>query len=178
MRIVIASLLSAIVLFFFGFLWFGILMPTVKPAGVITDATVVEKLGSSLTESNVYFHPDYTDHSEEHSGPVTMMFYATEARAMGMTMGLGFAHMFLTTLLVCIFLSSSPRHTFAGRLAFVFFLGLFVAVWADLGNMVWWHHPPMWTGYHFAYDALSWLLAGLVIALILKPTALEHESPA
>ena len=97
---------------------------------------------------------------------------------MGKMMGLGFAHMFLSTLLVCIALSFSPRRTFAGRLGFVFFLGLFVAVWADLGNMIWWRYPPAWTGYHFAYDARAWLLAGLVIAVILKPSVREHESPA
>ncbi|MEZ6131557.1 MAG: hypothetical protein R3C59_23045 [Planctomycetaceae bacterium] len=59
-------------------------------------------------------------------------------------------------------------HSFTGRLAFVFCLGLFCAVWADVGNMIWWRHPPLWTAFHFAYDTLSWLLAGVIIAAIIK----------
>lgn len=175
MRIAIASLLAAVVLFFFGFLWWGILMPIVKPANAITDATVVEKLASSLNESNIYFYPDYAgEYSEDQTGPTAMLYFHKEMPSMGKMMGLGFAHMVLSALLVSVSLSFSGRRTFAERFAFVFFLGLFVAVWADLGNMVWWRYPLAWTGYHFAYDVLSWLLAGLVIALIVKPKLVEE----
>jgi hypothetical protein len=39
-------------------------------------------------------------------------------------MGMGFGHMFVTALVVSMFVSCMPLHSFAQRLGFVCFLGL------------------------------------------------------
>ncbi len=169
MRVFIASLLSAIALFFCGFLWWGVLMPSLQPASVITDQGLMEKMSESLAKSALYIYPDYTQPSEDASKPMAVLYFERQTPSMGTTMGLGFVHMFVTALIVSLAVARLPVQSFARRLAFVCFLGLFVAVWADLGNMIWWRHPGLWTAFHFGYDASSWLIAGLIIAAIVKP---------
>ncbi|MEZ6138816.1 MAG: hypothetical protein R3C53_28350 [Pirellulaceae bacterium] len=164
MRILATALVSAIALFFFGFLWWGLLMPLVRPVSVIADEALVEKMSSSLGTSGAYFYPDFATESSDSSGPMAILYFSTELPQMGAMMGMGFAHMFVSALLVSIFASWRNLRTFLERLTFVFCLGLFAAVWADVGNMIWWRHPPTWAAYHFLYDVLSWLLAGIVIA--------------
>lgn len=170
MRIALTTLLTAIVLFFFGFVWWGVIMPIAQPAGVIQDTSIVERM-SSLGESGVYFHPTYTEApSETASGPMVVLYYVSEIPSMGMMMGLGFAHMLAASLLACLAVNYLNPATFSKRFLIVCGLGLFTALWADVGNMIWWHHPASWAAYHFGYDLFSWVLAGLVIAALLKPT--------
>lgn len=169
MRIALVSLLTAVVLFFFGFVWWGLLMPMVKPAEVIGDADLVEQVAESLSESGLYFYPTYAEPDEEYAGPTAMLYFNKQPPAMGQMMGLGFAHMFVTAVLASLCVCYMAPGSFGKRFALVFFLGLFVAVWADVGNMIWWRHPAGWTAFHFAYDVLSWALAGLIIAALVKP---------
>ncbi len=69
MQKVISALVAAVVMFFVGFLWWGLLMPIVKPPKVIADAALVEKMGTSLSESGLYFYPDYSEPIEEADSP-------------------------------------------------------------------------------------------------------------
>ena len=176
MRILIASLLSAVALFFFGFLWWGILMPIAKPSKVITDAALIETLRASMPESGWYFYPDYTHSEHNDAGPMAIVNFHTDMPNMGLMMATGIGHMFISALLVSVSLAFSPRRTFPERFAFVFFVGLIVAVWADLGNMIWWRHPPLWTAYNFAYDLLSWSIAGIIIAFIVRPSGMADDA--
>ena len=176
MRIFVASLVTAIALFFFGFVWWGLLMPVVRPASVIADQGMIEKMTASLDESALYFYPDYAEAEGDSAGPVAILFFNREAPSMSAMMGMGIGHMFVTALLVSLFVSFVPLRSFAERLTFVVCLGLFVAVWADGGNMIWWRHPPLWTAFHFGYDALSWLLAGAIIAAIVRPCPRNEAS--
>ena len=150
-----------------------------SPAGstkTITDETLVAKMSDSLDESAVYFYPDPGSKPSDPASPMAILYFNTEMPPMGPMMGMGFAHMFLVALLVSMFVSSRKLPTFAERLKLVAFLGLFVALWADVGNMIWWHHPPGWAAFHFGYDFLSWLLAGSIIAAIVKPDADAHAA--
>jgi len=169
MRVLAASFVTAIALFFFGFLWWGVLMPFVRPTTVISDQTLIDNMSSSLNESAVYFYPDPATEPGESSGPMAILYFNTDMPDMGRMMGMGFAHMFVAAVLVTMLVSSRKLPSFAERFRFVFCLGLFVAWWADVGNMIWWRHPSGWTAFHFGYDVLSWLLAGAIIAAIMKP---------
>lgn len=166
MRIAIASAVSAVVLFFFGFLWWGILMPILKPADVITDTALVDQI-TALPESGVYFHPAYDKPADE--GTPMAMVYFKQSLSMGTMMGAGLFHMFLCSALAAAVVTRLDLPEFSSRFGYVFATGVLLAIWADFGNMIWWHHPPVWTLFHFAYDVLSWTLAGLVIAAIARP---------
>ena len=170
MRIVVSAVVTAIVLFFIGFLWWGILMPIVRPAKVISNPAVVDSMSDGLSESGIYFHPDYGD-PEAHTGggPMVIAYFFTDQPNMGQMMGGGFVHMLVTAFLASWIVRKLNRPTFGSRFAIVFTLGLFAAIWADVGNMIWWRHPPMWTAFHLGYDVLSWAVAGLIIGAIIKP---------
>ena len=172
----VVAAVSAIVLFFFGFLWWGVAMPVVRPAEVISDETVVDSLSDGLSETSIYFYPDYGDpeaHSED--GPMVIAYFFTDRPAMGQMMGAGFGHMLISALLVSWIVSKVNRPSYWERVRIVALLGVFVAIWADVGNMIWWRHPAMWTVFHFFYDVLSWLVAGLVIAAIIKPDTISEK---
>ena len=179
MRVVVAALASAIALFFFGFLWWGVSMPALQLAGVIEDQTVVDSMSSAFKESGIYFYPDPSKEPGEATGPMAILYYTAKVPEMGATMGMGFGHMLLTALGVTLFVHSMKFQTFSERFRFVCCLGVFLALWADIGNMIWWHHPTTWAIYHFGYDVLSWVVAGAIIAAILKPVSREADgSPA
>lgn len=167
MRIVIAAAVSAVVLFFFGFLWWGVLMPVIRPASVLSDQAIVDQI-MALPESGAYFYPDYAD--AEAAGTSMALVYFKKSISMGAMMGGGLLHMFFCSAIVAAVITRLNLPAFSSRFGYVFAMGLVLATWADIGNMIWWHHPPVWAGYHFAYDLISWILAGLVIATIAKPT--------
>ncbi len=168
MRIVLASLLAAIVLFFAGFFWWGFLMIIAEPAHVLKDEALAEQIDASLAESGLYIYPDYA--SQEQGGPTALLFYNSEPAPMLAIMGAGFLHMFVTALFVSLVVSRLDIASTRGRIALVTCFGIFAAVWANGGHLIWWRHPYLWTAFHIGYDVLSWALAGIVIALIVKPT--------
>ena len=176
MRVIASALVTAIALFFFGFIWWGILMPIVKPAEVITDQAVVDSMNSTFSGSGVYFYPDPATASEATSGPWAILYFDPNMPDMGSMMGMGFGHMLLTAFAATLFVRFRNLPTFADRFKFVAGLGLFVALWADIGNMIWWHHPTPWAVFHFGYDLLSWVLAGAIIAAIMKPCPQKETS--
>ncbi|MCM2375009.1 hypothetical protein [Aporhodopirellula aestuarii] len=179
MRITLASFLAAIVLFLSGFLWWGFLMPIAMPAKVLQDDALAEQIITSLTEPGLYIYPDYT--SQEHAA-TSMLFYNSEPPPMLAIMGAGFLHMFASALFISLVVSRLEIASTSGRIAMVSSFGCFVAWWANVGHLIWWRHPYSWTAFHVAYDISSWVLAGIVIALIVKPAtaisdvATEHAS--
>lgn len=176
MRIILASFLSAVVLFFVGFVWWGLLMPVVRPAGVVSDPEVIATLDASLERTGLYFHPDYANAPDESTGPMALIYFIQKSPSMGTMMGLGFGHMFFSAFLASVIVSLCALKSFAKRVGIVLALGLFVGVWADIGNMIWWHHPTAWAAYQFAYDVVSWLLAGVVIAILVRPATSPTSS--
>ncbi len=170
MRVVLAAVVCAIALFFFGFLWWGVLMPIIKPANVLEDEQLTQQMSSSLKTSGLYIYPDYSQAPADTDIPMVFAYYYTTGPNMPLMMGGGLLHMFVTSLLAGVLLIKLNLRDWSTRVFTVFFLGLFVAVWADIGNMIWWRHPLAWTMFHFGYDALSWLVAALVLATLIKPT--------
>ncbi len=175
MRILFAALVTALALFFFGFVWWGLLMPVIGPAKAIADQALVEKMSTSLSESGVYFYPDPAVEPGDASGPMAILYFNTDMPQMEIMMGLGFGHMFATAILVGLFVSSRKLPAFSERFVLVSFIGLLVALWTDIGNLIWWRYPLLWAMYHLGYDIFSWLLAALILAAFLKPSP-SHSS--
>lgn len=169
MRSLLASFVAAIAMFFTGFIWWGLLMPVVRPARVIESDALLASMNAELKDADVYFYPNYAEPADENSGPTAILHYLPGSPSMATTMGLGFLHMFGTAFLASCLLGFVALPSFSQRFVLVASLGLLVAFWADLGNMIWWWHPPMWTAFHFGYDLLSWIVAGAIIASIVKP---------
>ncbi|HYE97034.1 MAG TPA: hypothetical protein VD962_12570 [Rubricoccaceae bacterium] len=177
--LLLGAVLAAVVLFLFGFVVWG-LMP-VDPFSTVSDEPALSQtLVQVLPASGVYLLPDEGDTEEEFAaateamrrGPLAMVFFRREGvePMAPAVFALGFLHMFVTALLLGLVLrqAAPALPSYGARVAFVALLGLTAAVWARLGEPIWWHFP--W-GFHLLYffsDLLSWTLAGLVLARFVR----------
>lgn len=176
MRVPIAAFAAAVAMFFIGYIWWSPVMYLVKPVGEIESQEVITAMDKALSEPGVYKHPGYEQSMDTHEGSVAMLYYVPEMPNMLKLMGIGFAHMLMCSVLASVLVSTLNSKTFIARFGVVFFLGLFVALWADVGNMIWWFHPTGWGVFHIAYDLVSWAAAGAIIAAIIQPVAIETDS--
>lgn len=187
-RLIIASVASAIALFFWGFLYWAQIAVMISPWKTITTAengsTPIDSLKKVFPESGVYMYPwvDASDDkrgsaeefNKQHAdGPIVQVFYHADGispEEMGATMGLGFIHMLASSFLCCFLLKhSNCGTTFLNRVCFVFTLGLFASVWINGADPIWWHYPISHVLFMATYNIIAWLIAGVVIAAIMKP---------
>lgn len=184
-RLSFGALFTAIVLFLWGWFYWGVL-PTKfsvwKPLPAEQESAIVNLLNESLPENGVYMFPlPYADGAdadrvkkwqEQHAaGPLFSVVYRREGieqQEMGKIMGMGFAHMYFSALLCGLLLSFAGISNYFGRVGFVFLIGIFSALWIDVGGAIWWHQPLDFVAFDAAYQAVAWLLGGLVLAAIVR----------
>jgi hypothetical protein len=183
-RLVIASILAAVAMFMWGFLFWGVL-PLSKSVmhALPNEAEVIRVLQSSSMPTGVYFYPfpgesegdDAQKRVEEQhlAGPIVEVRYRAEgARMMDpMVMAKGFLHFLAATclagLLLCFTLPASP--SFGRRWGFVFLFGLAAALFHDLSGPIWFFNPWSFALLNFSYHVVGWLIGGLILAGLVKP---------
>ena len=191
MRILLGGVLGAVVLFVWGFLYWAVLSGMLLPYNHMTDeGAVMDVLRENLPETGVYWFPmpqhdpDATKEEkkaateawmEKHQeGPFGTVIYHTEGhKAMApSTLVKGFVINFVSALLASILLCCACGRTgYAGRVAFVLGLGLFIAVSVHLIAWNFMDNPMGFTLLKIGDSVVGWLLAGLVIAAVVKPRA-------
>ena len=204
-RVILASVVSAVVLFAWGFVYWSVLAMMFSPWHAISpegEPDVIATVKQAFPESGVYMYPwvdsssgdqqgsdeqgTEEDFQQQHAeGPIVQVFYhaaGIPAAEMGKTMGFGFVHMLVCAVISCFLLASAkPLCCYSARVCFVFGLGLFATLWIEGANVIWWHHPTSHALFLGAYNVIAWLLAGLVIgAIVKKPNpgaAVESTSP-
>ncbi len=71
--------------------------------------------------------------------------------------------------LLAVFLLAQTRHlSFGARVGFVTVLGIAVAVWTNLSYWNWYGFSRRYTAAYMVTEAVGFIFAGLVIALVLK----------
>ena len=176
-RILAATTLAAVLLFFWGFLYWAALEPSLGVMRTATDeAALASDLQKHLSEEGTYFLPsddaDVDAWTKRHSeGPlVTVMYRPSGATAMDPAVfAAGFAHMWVAILMMAFLVRWIARYlgSFKQRWAFVAWIGAIEAVFANLGRPIWYFQP--WD-YHLLqafYAFSSWALVGLVLAWFL-----------
>jgi hypothetical protein len=187
-RLVIGALLSAVVLFAWGFLFWvvsplrnGILRP------LPGDEAVIGLLEKNLPNSGVYVSPfpdenrftaDPKEAREEflkrqRQGPRVQISY----RKGGVdpmspaVLGLAFGHFFVSSLLIggLLLLALPGLPTYTSRMVFVFLAGVFAAVTVSLSAPVWFHQPWDLPLFNALYHASGWFVASFVLAAIIRP---------
>lgn len=185
LRVLSAAVISAILIFVWGFLFWGVMgvgEKFLKPLPAELDLLAV--LRGSQAESGMYVYPMPTkmgnaeaeaEFKEKHQeGPLLQLAYHREgapplAPAMfAKGLALNFAVALLSACLVALVAPSLP--TFGRRLGFVLLLSLIVAAWTNVGDVVWWFHSPQYCLGNMAYTLVAGLLMGLVIATIVRPS--------
>jgi hypothetical protein len=187
LRVIIAVALAAVVQFAWGFAFHGPLGGLHATTSRAPDeAAVTQALGDTLPESGTYLLPlcpgchaseeaTKAFHARVAAGPLVQIHYQKAGFSMAqmpVLMGMGFGHVVLTTLLAAFLLRMAlPALTgYFSRVLFVFGLGVFAAVGMRLGDAIWFHHHWMFPLGQVAFAAVAWLLAGLVMGAIIRPT--------
>ncbi len=184
MRFVLGSILSAVVLFLWGYLYWGIL-PISKqviqamPAGDDVSAVLQEKVG----KTGVYYLPGLpSDESntaameafvaKHEAGPVAMLFYRQQgATPMSpRTLAAGFVHSLLVTVIAGILLIAAAPSTYPNRVLLIVWAGIFCTVWVHISQVVWYYYPWNFCFLYMVYHVVGALLVGLIMAAFVKPT--------
>jgi hypothetical protein len=186
-RILASAVLSAIVMFFWGFVYWG---PVLNVAHRITaplpadaELDVLAPLRRANTPTGMYVYPAPVDmgddaavkaHGEKMTeGPIIHMAYASGGAApmdpvmFAKGFGLDFVVALFGALVLAMAVPALPSY---GRrvlaLALVTFLA---AVWSHGDNVIWWFHTPRYALGQMAYMAGGGVLMSLVTAAIVKP---------
>ena len=144
-------------------------------------------LKAQNVERGIYMTPfmdaDYDDkeamaaHMEDNrEGPYMMGVVRSgsldETPGMGPFMARGIAiQLIAVTIAALLLAAAAPNLNFLGRFMFVAMLGLFAGVTGHLPNWNWWWFPADFTVMGVVDAVVSWGLAGLAMAAIIKPTA-------
>jgi hypothetical protein len=179
------ALVGALVLFMSGFIWYGLLpFADASFAQLPNEPAIVQTLQSSNLESGTYIYPKMirdggpTSMDEwmalHEKGPLFEVRYHKEGAAPGGfgMMGTGFVHFLIVALIAAGMLRMAlpVLPTYGKRVIFVMMLGIFAAVLVQPSGPIWFYYPWDRAISDIFYTAVSWLLAGLAMGGIIKPT--------
>ena len=177
-RLIVASLLSGLVVFVWGFLFWNVLSPpssTFQPAH--DPAALSEALIPYLPESGTYFVPETgTDPAAQRQayaiGPIATIFLRRDGSdaSAAVQLGLGYLSIALACLAVALLLyrCASALPGFGSRVGVVLLAGLAGSLLLDLGSPIWWYRPWHFHLLELVYAGVGWLLAGCVLAALIK----------
>lgn len=187
-RLIVGAVLSAVVLFAWGFVfWYssGIMYRFMHP--VTDEAEVTQVLQKNIPESGAYIipfpEPDAMSGANREKaaallssrlkGPIVEIAYRKEGLDPTSPNELvaGFCHYLAASLLagVLLVLAQPGLQRYLARVLFVTVLGVFACVAIAFARPIWFHHPWPAVLYESGYNAIGWLLAGLVMALVIRP---------
>lgn len=175
LRLVLGALVAAFLMFNWGFVFWG--SGLIDPASHMSpegETAVAEALRAHATQHGLYFVPDMKNGTEAEAaarmaqGPFAMIYVKPSGAMMGdpKVMGLGFVHMFITAVLIGLILTwvlpATP--SWMDRFKLVALIGATATIFAVLSHPIWWHHAWGTSLMFAAYDFVSYLIAGAVMA--------------
>ena len=185
-RVLLAAVLSAVLMFVWGFVFWGVLNIGAKLMQPLPEELdVLAVLRKSNAASGMYVYPMPADaadpagnesfEAKHREGPILQMAYQAEGGPpmppMKFAQGLG--HYFAVALLTGCLLALAARGlpSFGSRMIFVLLLSLIAAVWGNVGDAVWWFHSRAYCLGNMAYVMGAGLAMALVLAAIVKRDA-------
>jgi hypothetical protein len=189
-RVIGAAALSALLMFFWGFVYWGpVLNMTARlmtPLPTEVELDILAPMRAAQLPDGMYVYPGpLADMSDEEAkdawtkkieiGPILHMAYHQEGVSpMEPIMYVkGLVHVFVIALLAAILLAMIV-HTlpsYASRLGVLLLVSLIAAIWTNVGNVIWWAHTPAYCAGQIAYDLGAGLLMSLATAAIVRPPA-------
>ena len=178
-KIIIPSLLAAIVVFIWMFISWALLPWHNMDMKTINDPALMEQMKSSLTEPGIYMHPGESDDMDAtlqkyKAGPlIHFMVYNPQGAEWDMAMPMlssffiNFISAFIAAALLMMTLAQNPG--FFRRTVFVMMLGLFAGFVGPFVEWNWWKFPFGYTIVGVIDLCITWFLAGLVLAWKIKP---------
>jgi len=179
-RILIASLIAAVVAFVWGFLSWA-LLPWHRPMKFKDSAAVGQVLKTNAPDHGIYMLPDWGDDMSDEAArkmeedlknaPFVMatVHPAPTDPGMAKPMILGFLRAFLAALILSMLLSYYSRTAFGCRVRFCVLIYLLVSINGDAPNWIWFHSPLKNLLIMTADHLIEGLLVGLVLAKFIRP---------
>lgn len=177
-RILVGSLVAALAMFAWGFVFWTVLVPAPRVFGEALDEPALsEALVTYLPVTDVYFIPEWQAdravlESRFGTGPVATIFFRREGvDAMSpRTFALGYLQMLAACLVAAVLLHRcrSALSGFGSRVGVVLLAGLCGSVLITTSGPIWWHQPWSFHRLYLVYAAVAWLLAGCALAGLIK----------
>lgn len=182
-KIIIAGIIGGIVITLWGFIaWMGLNFHQDTMKTCPEDEIISHIFVNSLKDEGVYVIPAMPDAQTEDaqkiwqekikSGPIATIFFRPTGGDPSMTKNIIVGTIFniIAAMLAAWILSRSTasKQSYFTRVSFVGVLSIFAAITIHLSNWNWMYFPLKYTTAMSADLIIGWLLAGLVIAAIIK----------
>jgi len=188
-RLVVGAVLSAVVLFGWGAVYWMALPFGQHMFGRLPDeAAVADALARQDVESGTYIVP-YCDcqtmrsdpevkaamEKRHREGPLMQIIYRKEGIDVmnPKVFALGFGQLLASSLLVAFLLALAAPSLpgFPTRVLFVVLLGAFASLSVTLADPIWYHHPWKFALMKAGFQVAGWLPAGAVLGAVIRPRA-------
>ncbi len=175
-QVLIGSVVAAIAMFFWGFLFWGATTMPYQVMKPVADLPALQQaLRAALPETGVYLLPHPSQGSQEEMGKVMaagnfgrIVFMREGVQMGGSTFLFGLLHNLVTALFLALLLRAAAPANYGGGVTLIALAGIAGAIASNLGKPIWYFHP--W-GVHvvdIVYDLTMYLVAGLVLAKFVK----------
>jgi len=173
-RILIAGLLGGLAMY----VWSSV-AHVATPLGmtgiqtIANEAAVTGPMKANLTgHPGLYLFPKAAEHGAGVPGPAGFLIYRDNVTGMSAkTLGSEFAVELLEGLIAAALLSVTALAGYLQRVAFVGGVGVAAAIATDPSYWIWYRFPANFTAAAMLVTVVGYVVAGLVIAAILKPRA-------
>ncbi|HCS52900.1 hypothetical protein [Rubinisphaera sp.] len=195
MRWALAVVIATIVVFMWGFIFWGVSgLPEMGVSKVEDPSSAGIALVEHFPENGIYFVPGYSpniagDEEEEkidaaaqaerikefgtlhHAGPLAIVNMGSITGGPVMDPGImysGFCHIMLSCIFLALLLGlcGSALPTRWRRVRFFIFVGFLCAFYCNIGEAVWWRYPWNWQLLTALYDWVAISLGGIAITMI------------
>ena len=186
-RMVLGIVLASIVMFFWGFLFWGINPYAYHAWRPVEDhETAAAALLRQFSERGTYYVPEMIEdrellESRFEAGPLAFVHMIdVDGRPMfdPTIMLQGFVLNTVVIMLIALFLHQAlpALPTYGRRFGHAGLAGLAAVVFIDCGDAVWWQIPWDWKLMQASYDLSAWIVAAAVLSAFIRPTAGIAES--
>ena len=183
-RVLLAALCSAVLMFLWGFLFWGLLnMGSLLMQPLPAELDVLASLRGSQAPSGMYVYPapqgmndaekmeEFTRQHRE--GPLLQLAYRAEGSEPmpPAVLALGFGHYFVVALLTATMVACGGKGLtcFLSRFMSVMTMVVAATIWANAGDAIWWFHSPRYCLGNSIYQLVAGALMAAVVAAVVKP---------
>ena len=183
MKSTIGVILAAVAMFAWGFVFWTVLYPEDVTRAPADDAAAQVALTEHFPEPGVYVVPGNGMQSEawaerHRAGPVAQVVIAAGTDPMSPRVFIkGFIHFLAVAALLGILLKlvSPTLRSYGARFGFVLLAGITASVYFNLALNVWFYWPMGWLLWNGFYDIMTWAVAGLILAALVRDRSLDER---
>lgn len=174
-RVLVGAILGSIILFVWSAIsWMALPWHMQTMHSFKNDTAIVEVIKANADKSGVYFLPAPSSQQQnsmntEMKGPFVLAAVQFENMpAMTHPLGIQFIMELVTAFLACCLLAKTKGLGYFGRFGFIFKFSLAIAIMSYVPYWNWFGFSTDYTLVGMADIIISWFLAGIIMAAIVK----------